>query len=48
MEHSKNFAKVKRYYDSGLWNKVRVYNAVSKGWITETEYGEIVGEPFPG
>ena len=48
MEHSKNFAKVKRYYDSGLWNKARVYNAVGKGWITEAEYEEIVSEPFPG
>lgn len=44
--HSKNFEKVKRYYDSGLWNKEAVRNAVLRGWITEEEYEEIVGEPF--
>ena len=42
MEHSKNFYKVKDYYDRGLWNKTRVHNAIGK-WITEEEYYEIVG-----
>lgn len=27
-KHSKNFEKVKIYYDDGIWNKTRVYNAV--------------------
>ena len=45
MEHSKNFYKVKNYYDSSLWNKEMVYNAVGK-WITKAEYKEIVGEPY--
>ena len=40
--HSKNFNKVKSYYDKGLWNKEMVYNVVGK-WITEEEYWEIVG-----
>ncbi len=40
------FEKVKKYYDAGLWNKVMVRNAVIKGWITEDEYEEIVGEPY--
>ena len=47
-EYSPKFAKVKGYYDKGLWNKQMVKNAVSKGWITAAEYEEIVGEPFPG
>lgn len=40
--HSKNFNKVKNYYDKGLWNKEMVWNVVGK-WITEDEYYEIVG-----
>lgn len=42
---SKNFEKVKNYYDKGLWNKTRVYNAVGK-WITAEEYELITGEPY--
>ena len=44
-EHSKNFEKVKKYYDDGIWSKARVYNAVGK-WITAAEYEEITGEPY--
>lgn len=44
-EHSKNFEKVKEYYDSGLWPIERVRNAVGK-WITEEEFKEITGEDF--
>lgn len=40
------FKKVKGYYDAGLWDKVRVRNAVKKEWITAEEYQEITGEPF--
>lgn len=43
MERSKNFEKVKNYYDSGLWSKERVRAAVGK-WITAEEYAEITGE----
>lgn len=42
---SKNFEKVKKYYDTQVWNKARVYNAVGK-WITEEEYKEITGEDY--
>lgn len=45
---SKKFEKVKRYYDSGLWNKQMVANAVVKEWITAEEYEQIVGEPYAG
>lgn len=45
MAHSKNFKKVKKYYDQRLWTKEMVYNVVGK-WITLAEYEEIVGEPY--
>lgn len=41
---SKNFKKVKDYYDGGYWTAARVKNAVAKGWITESEYKAITGE----
>lgn len=43
---SKNFEKIKKYYDTGLWNEVRVRNMVLKGIITEDEYEEIIGESY--
>lgn len=42
--HSKNYEKVKTYYDNGLWSIERVQKAVEKGWITEAEYEEITSE----
>jgi hypothetical protein len=42
---SKNFEKVKTYYNNGIWSKERVYNAVGK-WITNKEYKEITGEDY--
>ena len=44
-EHSKNYEKVKKFYDDGTWNITRVHNAVGK-WITEEEYKEITGEDY--
>lgn len=44
--HSAKYELVKRYYDSGLWGKAAVRNAVVKGWITPAEYTEITGEPY--
>lgn len=46
MEHSKNYEKVKNYYDKGLWSVERVRQAVIKGWITEAEFTEITGEEY--
>lgn len=43
--HSKNFEKVKGYYDSGLWSKDRVRAAVGK-WITAEEFKEITGVSY--
>lgn len=42
---SKNYEKVKNYYDNGIWNKVRVHNAVGK-WITAAEYKKITKEDY--
>ena len=49
--HSKNFDKVKYYYNlivngERVWGKDRIRNAVVKGMITTEEYEEIVGEPY--
>lgn len=43
---STKYNKVKQYYDSGLWDKVRTRNAVIKGWITAEEYKEITQEEY--
>lgn len=45
MGHSKNYEKVKAYWNRGhgLWNETRVRNAVTKGWITADEFTEITG-----
>lgn len=45
MAMSKNYVKVKRYYDKGLWDEERVKAAVGK-WITEEEYEKIVGQKY--
>lgn len=42
---SKNYAKVKLYYDRGQWSKQKVYNVVGK-WITADEYEMITGEEY--
>lgn len=44
-KHSKNFNKVKWYYNHGQWNKYRVWMAVNR-WITADEYKEITGEDW--
>lgn len=42
--HSKQFERIKRFYDRGLWTKEQAHEAVVKGLITEEEYEEIVHE----
>lgn len=44
--HSPKFEKVKKYYNSGLWTRGMVRNAVIKGWITVAEFEEIVGREW--
>ena len=41
---SKNFDRIKGYYDNGMWDIDRVWNVVGKTTgITEPEYEEITG-----
>ena len=40
------FRKIKKWYESGMWTKKMVRNAVLKGKITEDEYTEITGEEY--
>lgn len=49
MEHSKNYEKIKYYYDSGLWSYDRVWAVVGKkNGITEEEAREITeSNDFP-
>lgn len=42
---SKNYAKVKRYYDNRLWSAAMVHTAVGK-WITAEEYTTITGQKY--
>lgn len=42
---SKNFEKVKGYYERGMWSIERVRAAVGK-WITAEEYEQITGEAY--
>lgn len=44
MKHSRKFETVKRYYERGFWTAEMVQNAVTKGWITQEECEEILGE----
>ena len=41
---SKNYSKVKKWYDTGNWSIARVYNAIGKNWITEDEFFTITGK----
>ena len=44
---SKNYEKIKSYYDNGLWSKERVHNVVGKSsGITPEEYELITGEEY--
>jgi hypothetical protein len=45
MQYSKNFYKVKQYYDNGFWDISKVRNAVGR-WITEEEFFIITGENY--
>lgn len=50
--HSKNFDKVKKYYNTfkadgtRMWTIEMVRNSVLKGWITEAEFKEITREDY--
>lgn len=42
---SKNYGKVKGYYDACLWSIGMTRNAVTR-WITAEEYKEITGQEY--
>ncbi len=42
---SRNYNKVKGYYDAGLWGLTMVRNAVGR-WITPDEYMDITGVTY--
>lgn len=42
---SKNYNKVKNYYNAGLWSLGMVRNAVGR-WITAEEFAEITGQTY--
>lgn len=46
MEHSKNYDKVKRFYDMKMWDETKVRNAVRMNWITTDEFKEITGKDY--
>ena len=43
---SKNYNKVKDYYDKSLWTIEMVKNAVVKTWITADEFEVITGQIY--
>ena len=47
VEHSRNFDKIKKYYDDGVWPIGWVRNAVGKK-ITAEEFEEITGKQYDG
>lgn len=40
------FAKIKKFYNLGLYSKSQVSQFVSKGVITPAQYKEITGEEY--
>lgn len=46
MQHSKMFAKIKKWYEDLIWTLTMVKNAVTKRKITEDEYHEITGKEY--
>lgn len=41
---SKNAQKAKANFEAGFWKENDLKRLVEKGWLTEAEYKEIVGE----
>ncbi len=46
MSYSKNYHKVKTFFNMNVWSEERVRNAVVKKWITEEEFKEITGVDY--
>lgn len=46
MEHSRDFKKIKNWYDLHIFPLAAVRNAVKKERITKEEYREITGKEY--
>lgn len=42
------FEKIKEYYKRGLWDELRVREAVAKNFITPEQFKEITGKGLLG
>ena len=40
------YAKIKKFYDMGIYSKAQVKKFVDKGVITPAQYKEITGEDY--
>lgn len=47
LSHSPQFEKYKKRYDRGGCTKEQLETLVTLGILTEAEYEEITGEPYP-
>lgn len=43
MSKSPKYDLLKSYWDQGLWNEIRMRNAVVKNWLTAAEFKQITG-----
>lgn len=43
---SKNYAKIKNFYNHGVWSETRVRQAVERKWITTGEFKKITGADY--
>ncbi len=41
------FPTLKRLYDLGLFDKIKIAESVKANWITKEQYKEITGEDLP-
>ena len=41
------FPTLKRLYDLGLFDKIKIAESVKANWITKEQYKEITGEDYP-
>lgn len=40
------FSRLKRLFEQGKLTAASIWNAVQKGWISEEQYFDIVGEEY--
>lgn len=45
-EHSAKYSTVLKFFKEGFWDEAKVRDAVSKGFITKSEFSSITGETY--